>query len=462
MSYQLKNYKDGSFRINKNNTKGSGVVIEKTLYALGLITFPRSGEPVFNFVKNVSIPSIQILYQFAKIAYISNLESTLKTINEYELVIDKATYKIFKQGNVVILTVRGTADFNDVKEWTSVATGSFDLSGRVGSDIVNITDDLKQFKGLQIFGCGHSLAGIVIDKLLENKEILQAVSFNPAVEKSKMDNSGNLRLYMNGDPLLNIMGSRSNNAVVLGKKSGILDKLSGFFKPELLDLQAHLLSSFSGLLPNTYPTSMSGGALENDIDLRVSRFTDGTSEKGAVGSAIKENVVTALDDGDIRYNLGSGTKILKYNELGSIQNIDELLQKDKSFIIVLFLDSPNSGHWCSLLRNKGSLFFGDSYGGAPDSPLKWVNESVRDELGVDGAYLSALIRKSGLPCYYNKFDYQSNRANVATCGRWCCLFVKCGLKNMNFEDIYYYFLQYKKKMGISNNDLAISALYPYD
>jgi hypothetical protein len=124
----------------------------------------------------------------------------------------------------------------------------------------------------------------------------------------------------------------------------------------------------------------------------------------------------------------------------------------------LYLDSEQSGHWVAVTRNASGVYFFDSYGGAPDSQLRWVPEATRDSLGVDGNYLTTILRTATQPVYYNKHDYQSDKDGVATCGRWCCLFIK---KGMNCEDFYYFIQQQERKYKL-NGDMLVSKLMPYD
>lgn len=719
-------YSPNSLAINilwggEDELSGSGIILNAGLYTLGLIPFFRWSSPVFNFVPNPRLPSLKDMFEMTEESYITNLDDLDEDVNGFMLQERAETYKIYRKGDVVVVAVRGTAEFKDVKAWTPVALGNVRSTERVDPDLHDIPLDLQEYKddGCIIFGTGHSLAGVILDDLLKNGHLTQVVSFNPAVERQMLGNSNNIRFYMDGDPLLNIMGCRANNAIILAYQ-GTFDVLAGLFKPKVLDVDKHFITAFEGHLPSKYPTKigvytasdeaaalqkegddwemvggitpetpeqrraredaievqraqeqlervqrefqarrammtpaeraaedaqwdaesdeddvggikpyispemrmreqeaqyfvsnelrvrqireaheeiqriladpntsrahrdileelndryslsiperlerfrqmtgrgMVGGAINSalaqqsqsalntitqssilgryrpywnvllDISDRITQLVkwanisksnfarnkyerklktvlalfegnafrgdanwskhsplelrqiafanvaaddghDVNNESEMVGGAdmgaslggIKENVITPLDDDDIRHNLGAGAKILKYNELAGINSLDELLPGRKSFCVILYLDSSHSGHWCAVTRNASGVYFFDSYGGAPDSQLRWVPEATRDALGVDGKYLTTILRTATQPVYYNKHDYQSEKDGVATCGRWCCLFIK---KGMNCEDFYYFINQQERKYKL-NGDMLVSKLMPYD
>ena len=81
----------------------------------------------------------------------------------------------------------------------------------------------------------------------------------------------------------------------------------------------------------------------------------------------------ALSDSDIRAILGENTKIIKYSELSSYRDLDDLLPNLLDYIIILYEDSPNAGHWTALLKYNNIFEFFDPYGLIPDKELAWVS-----------------------------------------------------------------------------------------
>ena len=156
---------------------------------------------------------------------------------------------------------------------------------------------------------------------------------------------------------------------------------------------------------------------------------------------------------DIKHYLPD-VKIVPYNELQKYGDIERLLPKNGSYFILLYQDSQNSGHWCCLCRYADCVEFFDSYGNPPDKQLKWVPEAMRESIGVDGNYLSRMLKGSRMPCIYNKVKYQADGADIATCGRHCVWrllnFIK---RDMTLKQ----YNQFMKKSGLPA-DLVVSEL----
>ena len=58
----------------------------------------------------------------------------------------------------------------------------------------------------------------------------------------------------------------------------------------------------------------------------------------------------SMDDDDIRFYL-KDARILKYTDLANVKDIEKLLPRHKSYIILLYpVESEESGHWCALTR----------------------------------------------------------------------------------------------------------------
>ena len=122
-----------------------------------------------------------------------------------------------------------------------------------------------------------------------------------------------------------------------------------------------------------------------------------------------------LSDADLKRILGSETRIITYPDLAKYNNLDELLPKAYDFVIILLLESPQSGHWCCLIKNPSQFEWFDSYGFAPDYDLThWLTPLQRLKLGESKKYLSYLLK--GRNYIYNKVKYQQMKPNINTCG----------------------------------------------
>ena len=162
----------------------------------------------------------------------------------------------------------------------------------------------------------------------------------------------------------------------------------------------------------------------------------------------KEIIASALGDDDIKKYLPDA-KILKYSDLNKYNNIEELLPNNKSYVVILYENQKNKGHWVCLMRYKdkkrGDLIeFFDSLAddGKPDSQLKWVSSETNKLLGQGKPILTELLNKSDLPVIYNKFKFQSegNKKDgnlINTCGKHCVFRIVNLLNdNRNLEDYY--------------------------
>ena len=52
----------------------------------------------------------------------------------------------------------------------------------------------------------------------------------------------------------------------------------------------------------------------------------------------------ALSDADLQRILGDDAKIIKYSELSHLNDLDELLPKDKDYCVVLYEERLDRGH----------------------------------------------------------------------------------------------------------------------
>jgi len=146
---------------------------------------------------------------------------------------------------------------------------------------------------------------------------------------------------------------------------------------------------------------------------------------------IKDNDISKENAKKIQYNaMGDDVikkylpyaRILTYNELSKYSTIEELLPKDLDYIIILYQNKVNVGHWVLLSRYNDTIEFFSSYGDYIDEPLKWNDLGRNIGLGQSKPYLSILlsnaIQSKKFNVIYNSFDFQNkNDLSIATCGR---------------------------------------------
>jgi hypothetical protein len=122
----------------------------------------------------------------------------------------------------------------------------------------------------------------------------------------------------------------------------------------------------------------------------------------------EEIIEEPLGDDDIRQYLPDA-KIMRYNKLHQYTTIEDLLSNPIDYAILLYEDRPMKGHWVCVLRYNDTVEFFDSYGGSPDSQLKWNKNAVNQELNQQ-PFLTNLFDLTNKEVIYNPI--QIGRAHV--------------------------------------------------
>ena len=170
-----------------------------------------------------------------------------------------------------------------------------------------------------------------------------------------------------------------------------------------------------------------------------------------------ENIIkTPLGDDDIKYYLPN-SKIMKYSDLKNYDKIEDLLKKDKDYAFLLYEDSPNKGHWTTILRYDPYIEYFDSYGGKVDNPLNWISKDQRKNLNQENKLLSKLFDKTKMKVVYNPIDYQEDnmKKDVNTCGRHAVFRVKNLIDcNRKLEDYFNLMGGIKKESGNTYDEIV--------
>jgi len=112
----------------------------------------------------------------------------------------------------------------------------------------------------------------------------------------------------------------------------------------------------------------------------------------------------ALSDKDIRDILGDKCKIIKYSELSQYNTLSELLPDLVDYVVILYEEAHNSGHWVGLLKYNNIYDFFDSYALTPNRELLWLDLKTRQSLNERIPYLTNLLKHENY--IYNKVKYQ--------------------------------------------------------
>jgi len=131
---------------------------------------------------------------------------------------------------------------------------------------------------------------------------------------------------------------------------------------------------------------------------------------------LHKKVNKPLSDSDIKEYLPDA-KIITYGDLEKYESIDQLLPKEKDYVIILYDYEENSGHWTCLLKCDDAIEFFDPLGNKDKTILGWIPFHIRKMLNEDDDFLTDLLEKakSKYRIVVNKLKVENNDA--ATCGR---------------------------------------------
>lgn len=161
----------------------------------------------------------------------------------------------------------------------------------------------------------------------------------------------------------------------------------------------------------------------------------------------------ALSNFDIDNKLDGKTKVLTYKVLHKINNIDELLEPYKNFVL-LYMSKPNSGHWCCVLKHKDRIEFFDPYGGKniPDNELDNIDDNVKIITNQNYPYLSQLLYDSNKKIEFNNYNFQQYKKDINTCGRHCI--VRIMFKHLLLDDYYKQMFEMSNYFGLNYDQLV--------
>lgn len=125
----------------------------------------------------------------------------------------------------------------------------------------------------------------------------------------------------------------------------------------------------------------------------------------------------ALSNTDIQRILGP-TKIITYPELDDLASWEDAFDEHGRCVLLFLTENHSTGHWIGLIRNKNTIEYFDPYGEPPEGDKKWIPEERLRRLDQDQPYLTRFLRSSKCKVYCNLYQFQADKADVNTCGRW--------------------------------------------
>lgn len=143
--------------------------------------------------------------------------------------------------------------------------------------------------------------------------------------------------------------------------------------------------------------------------------------KGGYQEFVKNAEYVDLSEDDIMNICMNQTKIVSYDDLPKCSDIFMLLRPYNNFILFYATDSVKLGHWVAVIWHPSThtieLF--DSYGLSDEEILG--NAQTSDKYCNGYPYLTYLINKSKARFVHNTHQFQSERGNISTCGRYASL-----------------------------------------
>lgn len=184
--------------------------------------------------ENLQIPDKSVLYEIAGSSYADNYTGN---IEGFSLLKQTPTLKFFKKDDypVIVIGVRGTADFEDFMAWLPVVFDTIVETQRYMKDTASLTQFQANYLPSQYYyyATGHSIAGVIIDEWLKAGSILKGRTYNPAIQPQDLSSqsTNNYRVYSSGDPLYNLFGrrARATPEVRQRKSQSISRFISPFF-----------------------------------------------------------------------------------------------------------------------------------------------------------------------------------------------------------------------------------------
>jgi hypothetical protein len=168
----------------------------------------------------------------------------------------------------------------------------------------------------------------------------------------------------------------------------------------------------------------------------------------------------ALSNDDINEILEPDTTIFSYPRFCTMNHIDEAFDQLGRCVFLFLTESESSGHWlCMFKRPNNEIHYYDSYGEKPDAQRKWLTEEQLEALGEEEPCLTELLKASGYKVYYNTVQYQTDKQDINSCGRWCVARLIC--KDMDDRQFHNLVRDQMRERGLKNPD-DWAAIFTYE
>jgi hypothetical protein len=159
---------------------------------------------------------------------------------------------------------------------------------------------------------------------------------------------------------------------------------------------------------------------------------------------------------DLQEKIHHPIRILQYPELVNYDDIQKLLPNDFCILILLIETSQNAGQWVCLIRKNNIITFFDSYGLKYDTELRFVSNSVRQQLH-ESPFLTGLLnhaKKQGFKIEYNKIQLQQFSSNVSTCGKFVISICNAFVDGISLQEYLKLLLEKHRESNLSYDKLV--------
>ena len=199
-------------------------------------------------MKGKAMPGLDSLQQMTMESYAKEPND----VGDWKLKKSTANTKFWVNGHEVIVGVQGTNSVDDVKAWPTIPLSTLNTTNLYKRNKQAIEEFQKEYSPSEYsyYAVGHSLGGAIIDSLLREGLLKEAVTYNPAIQYKDI-NGGlpNRRIYSSTDPLYKLMGWWDKRSEVRKptEKSWV-SFLGTFSLPTgiLASLAGHSLGNFKG------------------------------------------------------------------------------------------------------------------------------------------------------------------------------------------------------------------------
>jgi len=173
--------------------------------------------------------------------------------DEFSLVQQSPTVKVYKRGNDILLALRGTqvTDTRDLAADASIAINRLGYSDRVKADEQFIDVLLRRFpsQSYNYYVTGHSLGGAELLVFMRKYPFIKGgVAYNSALQPQDLiwtPGTTVKEIYTSTDPLYRLMGHFLARKTVIDAEN--LSKGTDIVSQGLDALSSHKLSQFAGL-----------------------------------------------------------------------------------------------------------------------------------------------------------------------------------------------------------------------